>query len=226
MQQQREVFPQNTELARHIQENVAEFSRLEGNLISSAEGQIPKSLLVTSCNPGEGKTTSAAAIGVSLAEQGTNSVLLVDAHFREPGLHRLLGQTNSPGLAEVVLKEQSWQQAIRPCKGLNLHFLPAGECFDHPLSVFHSPRFNSVFGELKEHFDCIIFDGPSFLSAPECTYIAPMFQGILMVVACEQTRWQLVSVVRAKIESVHGRLIGVVMNRRKYYIPESVYKLL
>ena len=226
MQHQRGVFPQNLELSRHIQANVAEFSRFEGNLISSAEGEIPSSLLITSCSPGEGKTTSAAAIGVSLAAQGTNSVLLVDAHFRKPRLHQLLGQANSPGLTEVVLKEQSWQEAIQPCNELNLHFLPAGEFFDHPLSVFRSPRFNSILEELKEHFDCIIFDGPPFLGAPECAYIAPMFQGTLLVVACEQTRWQLASIVGTKIESVHGKLMGVIMNRRKYYIPESLYKIL
>ncbi len=226
MQQQRAVFPQNTELARHIRDNAAEFSRFEGNLISSAEGQIPESLLITSCSPGEGKTTSAAAVGVSLAAQGTNSILLVDAHFLEPRLHQLLGQTNAPGLTEVVLKEQSWREAIRPCEGLNLHFLPAGESFEHPLSIFRSPRFSAILDELKEHFDCIIFDGPPFLGVSECAYIAPMFQGILLVVACEHTRWQLVSVVQSKIESVHGRLMGVIMNRRKYYIPESLYKIL
>jgi len=183
-------------------------------------------LLITSCSPGEGKTTAAAAVGVSLAAQGTNSILLVDAHFLEPRLHQLLGQAISPGLTEVVLKEQPWQEAIRPCEGLNLHFLPAGEFFDHPLSVFRSPRFSSVLEEMKEHFDCIIFDGPPFLGVSECAYIAPMFQGILMVVACAHTRWQLVSVVSSKIESVNGRLMGVIMNRRKYYIPESLYKIL
>lgn len=226
MQQQRAVFPQNMELARHIRENASEFGRLEGNLIASAEGQLPESLLITSCSPGEGKTTAAAAVGVSLAAQGTNSILLVDAHFLGPRLHQLLGQTNSPGLTEAVLNGQSWQEAIRPCKGLNLHFLPAGEYFDHPLTVFRSPRFSSILEEMKEHFDCIIVDGPPFLGVSECAYIAPMFQGILLVVACEHTRWQLVSVVRAKIESVNGHLMGVIMNRRKYYIPEFLYKIL
>lgn len=226
MQQQSLEFPQRMELSRHLRENAAELSRFEGNLISTVDGEIPRSLLITSCSPGEGKTTSAAAIGVSLAERGTNSILLVDAHFRKPGLHRLLGQSNSPGLADVVLNEQSWQEAIQPCKGLNLNFLAAGEFSDHPLSVFKSPRFKSLLEDLKEHFDCIIFDGPPFLGASECAYIAPMFQGIIMVVSCEHTRWQLVSVATDKIESVHGHLLGVIMNRRKYYIPQSLYKIL
>ena len=130
MQQHRSEFPQNVELSRHLRENAAEFSRIEGNLISAAQGHLPKSLLITSCSPGEGKTTSAAAIGVTLTEQGTSSILQVDAHFREPRLHQLLGQANSPGLAEVVLNEQSWQEAIQHCNGLNLHFLPTGGFFN------------------------------------------------------------------------------------------------
>ena len=226
MQQRRSEFPQNMELSRHLKENAVEFSRFEGNLISAGNGQLPKSLLITSCSSGEGKTTSTAAIGISLAERGTNSILLVDAHFREPRLHKLLGQANSPGLAEVVLNEKSWQEAIQSCKGLNLHFLPTGEFLDHPLSIFHSPRFSSMLEELKEHFDCIIFDGPPFLSASECAYIAPMIQGILMVISCEHTRWELLSIAKTKIESVQGELMGVIMNHRKYYIPQSLYKIL
>lgn len=130
MQQHWSQFPQNVELSRHLGENATEFSRIEGNLISAVQGHLPGSLLITSCSPGEGKTTTAAAIGVPLAEQGTSSILLVDAHFREPGLYQLLGQANSSGLAEVVLNEQPRQEAIQHCNGLNLHFLPTSGFFD------------------------------------------------------------------------------------------------
>lgn len=216
----------NSELVQLIRKNATEFDRFEGNIISTFGGQVPQSLLITSCNPGEGKTTSAAVIGASMAARGVNNVLLVDAHIRKPRLHRLFEYENSRGLADVILKEFSWRDAIRPYANSNLHILSAGKNSENPLLVFRSPRFASILEEWKEHYDCIIFDGPSYLGAPECGYIAPMFQGVLLVVACEQTRWQLASVVKSKIEAVNGKVLGSIMNRRKYYIPQILYGIL
>lgn len=215
----------NSELVQLIRKNNSAFDRFEGNLLSASGGQIPQTLLITSCNSGEGKTTSVAGIGVSMAARGTNNVLLVDAHIRQPRLHSLFELENSPGLAEVVLMNLSWQEAIRIYSDSNLHVLSAGKHSENPLLIFRSPRFASTLEELKEHYNCIIFDGPPFLSAPECAHIAPMFQGVLLVVACEQTRWQLVSLVKSKIETAHGKVLGCIMNRRKYYIPNFLYRV-
>lgn len=221
-----ENLSHNSELERLIRSNAAEFSRVEGNIISASGEGVPKSLLVTSCNPGEGKTTSSAVIGAAIASKGSSNVLLIDAHMGNPRLHKILDQPNSTGLAEVVLSKCGWLDAVKTYHGSSLHLLPAGIKFDNPLSIFRSPRFKTVIQELKEHYDCIIIDGPPFMGSSESAYLAPMVEGILLVVACEETRWQLVSIAKSKIEAVQGRLVGVVMNRRKYYIPKGLYKFL
>jgi len=223
---QQAINPQNSELVQHIRRNSSEFDRIEGNIISAAGGQVPESLLITSCNPGEGKTTAAALIGFSMAVRGPNSVLLVDANIRKPRLHGLFDLENSSGLVEVILKKVSWQQAIRPYGDSNLHVLPAGKASENPLQIFRSPNFSSVLEEWKQHYDCIIFDGPAFLGASEGAYLAPVLQGVLLVVACERTRWELAALVKSKIEAAHGKVLGSILNHRKYYIPSFLYRIL
>ena len=212
------------ELVRLIKSNISEFDRFEGSLISAAGGQLPKTVLITSCNPGEGKTSAAAGIGVSIAARGSHNILLIDANLRKPRLHNLFGQQETPGIVEIVKEGFPWQDAITVCSEFNLHVLSAGHRTDNPLPIFRSPRFTSTMQEMQSHYDCIIVDGPSFLSASECAYIAPMFEGILLVVACERTRWEPVSLVKSRIETVHGKVLGCIMNRRKYYIPDFLYR--
>ena len=223
---QQTINSQNSELVQHIRRNVSEFDRLEGNIISACGGQVPQSLLITSCNPGEGKTTTAAVIASSLVARGAKNILLVDAHIRKPRLHQLFGFNNADGLAEVALNHSPWQETIRLYGDSNLHILCAGQTSESALQVFRSPQFASSLEEWKEHYDCVIFDGPPFLGASECAYIAPMFQGVLLVLACEQTRWELASLVKSKIETVNGKVLGCILNRRKYYIPKFLYGIL
>lgn len=209
-----------------IQHNVSEFDKLESNVIAACSGQIPQSMLISSSNPSEGKTTTAALIGMSMASRGDNNVLLVDGHIRQPALHRLFGMDNPAGLAEVILQNIPWQHVIRSYGDSRLHLMSAGNTKENPLKIIRSPEFKSTIEEWHELYDCIIFDGPQILGSSECAYLASMVEGVLLVISCEKTRWELAQTAKSKIESVKGTVIGCILNRRKYYIPGFLYGIM
>ena len=171
-----------------------------------------KTVQVTSAVKGEGKTTTAANVAVSLALAGSK-VLLVDADLRRPALHRILGLEGlDGGLSDTLSNGRSWQSAVIPTATPNLFFLNAGTVPPNPAELLSSKKMRALIDDLKENFEMVIFDSPPVLSVADAAIIASRMDGTILVSRSGFVPRHLCLQAKNSIESVNGKIIGCVLN--------------
>ena len=181
-----------------------------------------KTMLVTSAQPLEGKTTTACNIALALAYGGAR-VLLVDADMRRPGLHRPLRLTNERGLSQVLSGQARVRDVLQRTVEPNLLAMTAGQPPPNPSELLASERMKTLLTNfLHGPFDWIVIDTPPVLAVTDSVVLAPLVAGVTFVVGAEMTRRRLALRAIDTIQSSQPKQIGVVLNRvdlarNKYY---------
>lgn len=198
------------------------FRSLRTSLVARFPAAGNKTLLVTSAQPLEGKTTTAANIGLALAYSGAR-VLLIDADMRRPGLHRPLRLTNERGLSEVLMGQARARDVIQRTVDPNLLAITAGGTPPNPSELLASERMKTLLTNLAHGpFDWIIIDTPPVLAVTDAVILAPLVHGVTMVIGSEMTRRRLVEHALETMVAASPKQIGVILNkvdfaRNKYY---------
>jgi capsular exopolysaccharide synthesis family protein len=168
----------------------------------------PRSILISSCRVGEGKTTVSVNFALSLVGLG-NRVLLVDADLRRPSIHRALGLPSGPGLADHLRRGVSWQDMVRRTEVDGLHVLPSGGATPDAGDLLASRRTAELLAVAKQRFDFVIVDAPAlFISAYDARILAKHVDGLVVVVRSRETPRTLVNRIPQEVPNV----IGVVVN--------------
>jgi capsular exopolysaccharide synthesis family protein len=183
--------------------------------------QKPKTLMVTSSVPGEGKTTTAVNMAVTLADSGMR-VLLIDTDLRRPHVHHVLKMERGPGLADVLREGLDPREVIRPTRVENLWIISSGRVPPNPSELIGSTRMERLMGQLGGEFDIVICDAPSILVVTDPVLLATHVDSVIMVISANNARRE--TIVRAKklLETAKAHVAGVVLNgleatRRHYY---------
>lgn len=188
------------------------FKMLRGQILFPKEGKVPKTIMVTSSYPGEGKTYVAANLAVSIALGVNEHVLLVDCDLRKPKLHSLLGYSNKEGLHEYLLGEKSLPDLIIRTGIEKLSFLSAGGPSNHSAELLTSSKMKEFLMEVKDryHDRFTIIDGtPSQITA-ETNVLASFVDGVVFVVLAEKAPR---AAVRKSVELMgRDKTLGVVFN--------------
>jgi capsular exopolysaccharide synthesis family protein len=198
------------------------FRSLRTSLIGRYSGDGTKIIVVTSAQPLEGKTTTAANIAMALAYGGSR-VLLVDADMRRPGLHRPLRLTNERGLSQVLIGQARVRDVIQRTVDPNLLAITAGRTPPNPSELLASERMKTLLSNLSHGpFDWIVIDTPPVLAVTDAVILAPHVSGVTFVVGAEMTRRRLAERALETIISSHPKVTAVVLNRvdfarNKYY---------
>jgi len=207
----------------HVTHDFGEaFRALRTSLISKYPMAGTKILIVTSAQPLEGKTTTAANIAMALAYGGAR-VLLIDGDMRRPGLHRPLRLTNDRGLSQVLIGQARVRDVIQRTVDPNLLAITAGKMPPNPSELLSSERMQTLLTNLTHGpFDWIIIDTPPVLAVTDAVILAPMVTGVTFVVGAEMTRRRLAERALETIMSARPRYCAVVLNRvdfarNKYY---------
>ncbi len=201
------------------------FKILRAQILFASNRERPRTILVTSALPGEGKTYVSANLGVSLALGIDEFVLMVDCDLRRPRLHNLLNHSNVAGLHEYLLGDHELSELITRTGIGKLSFLPAGKPPLNPSELLSSQKMTSFIQEVRDRYPdrFIVIDSPPCEVAAEVTTLAKYVDAVVLVVRTHTTPRKLVHHAVDKI----GRqnILGVAVNGcdqaynayRKYY---------
>jgi tyrosine-protein kinase Etk/Wzc len=195
------------------------YRTLRTNLIFSQAVQTLKTIVVTSASPGEGKTTTAANLAVTFAQQGMQ-VLLVDCDLRRARLHKMFGIPREPGLTEVMLDQGDAAEVAHKTAVDGLSVLSSGTLPPNPSELLGGARMERVLEELRERFDVIILDSPPLLAASDAAVLGTKTDGVLLVVRAGQTERGAAQQAVQQLANVGARVVGAVLNDPDAKVPQ------
>lgn len=169
-------------------------------------------LQVTSASKGEGKSVTALNLATAMAMDGKR-VILVDGDMRRPSLHRMLNQSDSPGLSELLVGMRGVDEVVRDTETENLQVLCAGAIPPNPAELLGSQAFDQIMTQLEERADIVVIDSPPCMPVTDPLIIAPRMDGVLIVVHAGNTRKAGIKHVENLLRRARARVLGVVFNQ-------------
>jgi len=206
-----------------------------------------RTIMFTSCALEDGVTTTAVNFAAALSRDPNNKVLLLGANLRSPNVHTLMGQqVENKEESQLALKSNQMRSlldlaainsevldatksemfSLAKIEHQNFCVLPCGDWRSRPVNVFGSQQFTQFMEIMQERFDYVIVDAPPVQGFPETLLLASKVDGVVLVVNSGKTRRQAAIRAKKKLVETGGRLLGVVLNKRKYYIPDFIYQRL
>jgi protein-tyrosine kinase len=200
------------------------FETLKANLWIRFPGDTMNVVLLVGATNGCGVSTAAVNFAASLAQDSGAKVLLIDANVRAPKQLIFAAAQRREANARLSLERllsdaSAWQY---PSGSSNLYVLGA-KC-STPLSVFRSEAFDEFLGKVRRFFKYVVIDAPAPASHPETLLLTQKADGVILVIESEKTRKQSALWAKKQIETAGGKLLGVVLNKRRYRIPNWLYK--
>jgi capsular exopolysaccharide synthesis family protein len=188
------------------------FRNLRTSVVYATPERPPKTMLVTSLQQQDGKTSVSTNCAITLAQLGMGDVLLVDADLRHPDLHRILGVPQTPGLSDLLVGGVGVTEVIRPTRIPRLFVIPAGPVPTNPAELLFSPRFTQALAALGERFAHIVIDTPPLLGVSDTLVLAPRVEGVILVLRHRHAGRDAAQRAVQMLGSVRARLLGVVLN--------------
>ncbi len=208
------VIPQNVGALIHegVDSPHAEAYRvLRTNILFSRKDPTFNTVTVVSGGAGEGKSTTIFNLATIFAQNG-DRVLVVDSDLRRPSLHKLLKVSNSIGLTNYLLKQNSLEEVIQTTAVPTLNFLPSGKLPSSSLGILNSSAMKDFIHMVKKRYDFVFFDSPPIMGVSDASVLASEMDMAVLVI--QYRKYPQAMTIRAKqmVEKVGGNLLGVVLN--------------
>lgn len=185
---------------------------LRTNLSFSTDHGVPRSILITSTRPAEGKSTTSYALATVVA-RSAKRVVLIDADMRSPSLHHIFGVQNGAGLSNYLAGEKDLARLIHRPDGESPAFIAAGP---HPPSapeLLASDRVSELIAELLTQFDHVIFDAPPVMGLADAPLLASEVEGVVYVLEANSTDRRMVRVAVNRLRSTRANIIGAILTK-------------
>lgn len=185
-----------------------------------------QSVVVTSPNPAEGKSTITANLAVVFAQQGKR-VLLIDSDLRKPTVHYTFHIENHIGLTNILTRQATLENAVKPTEQDNLWVLTSGPIPPNPSELLGSKSMNALLEKAKIEYDLVIFDSPPVLAVSDTQILSNLTDGTVLVISSGNTQINSAKKTKELLESAKANIIGVVLNNKKekdspyYYYEEK-----
>ena len=196
------------------------YRSLRTNIQYSSFDNKYQTLVVTSANPDEGKTTVAGNLALALA-QGESKVLLVDCDMRRPSIHKTFKISNTYGISDLLVGNKKLESVANKYND-NLSIVPAGKIPPNPAEMLASKAMTAFLEEMKNYFDYIVLDTPPLQAVTDAQVLSTKVDGSLIVVRAGVTKKDAVHDAVSIINKVNGNIIGTVLigaynSRDRYY---------
>ncbi len=178
---------------------------------STPEGA-PRTLLVTSSRPAEGKSTTAYATALNLARLGRR-VLLADGDLRNPSMHRVVGAENDAGMSNLLSGNATLAELTKPTGQAGLDFIPCGPIPPNPAELWGGDRVKQILDDAVRHYDHIVIDGPPVLGFADSPLLASAVGGTIFVLESKSTRRAQARGALKRLGLGRGRILGVVLTK-------------
>ncbi len=188
------------------------FHRLYINLLSAIKKTSLRTLLITSVEPAEGKSTITVNLALTMARVG-HKVAIVDADLRRPTIHRLLDLHNEEGLSNVLSGQKTLPDVVQTTLSPNLRVLTSGPLPPEPTGLLSSDQMQSTLKQLAEQCDIVLVDTPAFLAVADAAHLTSRVDGVLLVAQYGHTRRDGVHETLQQLTELDICPLGIVVNR-------------
>jgi protein-tyrosine kinase len=202
------------------------YEALKTNLLARYPEKSIKTILFSGTSHGDGASTTAVNFAGTLARNCQLKVLLMEANLRTPSLHEVFHLEPENGLSDVLSNGTRLASCIKKVGSDNLYVVTRGGKQASPVSLFESERFCEFLKTVRDQYDYVILDGPPVPTFSEARVICAKVDGVVMVVESGKTREQVAVRAKKALEEAGAKVLGVVLNKRKFPIPEWIYRRL
>jgi capsular exopolysaccharide synthesis family protein len=170
-------------------------------------------LLITSPSKWEGKSTTAANIAVSMAQQ-KEKVLLIDGSLRNPSIHQIFKVSNMNGLTDVLTGKVTFDEAVFSSEIGSLDILTSGDTPFDPAELLASKMMKQLIQEVNNHYDFVLIDSPSVLEVTDTKILASLCDGVVLVVIQDKTTMESAFESKKVLEYAKTQIVGVIVNEK------------
>lgn len=189
-----------------------EFRTIRTNVHFASDEQKSKIFLITSPKTGEGKSTTAANLAVSMAQQ-EERVLLVDANLRRPAIHLIFKTPNSVGLSDVLTGSTTFEEAVIHTEIGRLQVLSSGTTINNPAELLASSMMKKLLQKAANEYDIVLIDSSPVLELTDTKLIASQCDGVLLVLHQGNTQIEDAAEAKKVLEFAKAKVSGVILNK-------------
>jgi capsular exopolysaccharide synthesis family protein len=186
----------------------------------------PRVVVFAAVDHGNGCSEIAASVAGTLAQNAPGSVCLVEANFRSPSLPKMLGTTNYHGLTDALLEPGSIRSFMKPVWNQDLWLISSGPIAADSPNLLSSEQMRARARELRGEFDFVIIDAPPISRYADAIALGNLSDGVVLVLEAESTRREAARIAVANLRSSGIPVLGAVLNKRTFPIPERIYNIL
>jgi capsular exopolysaccharide synthesis family protein len=188
------------------------FRSIRTGILFSRRDEEIKTFLISSAGPGEGKTTVAVNLAVTMAQAGRGRVLLIDADLRKARVHKALGVENRSGLTNCLVGSAKLSEAVRETRVENLYVLSAGPTPPNPAELLGGHRMAEIIEEASREFGKVVIDTPPLVAVTDTCLLSPLVDGIFLVISMGKTSWRLIERGKQALAAVGVETTGAIVN--------------
>jgi len=215
--------PRSTDGGRDLQLVQEEYQKLRASLVTVAVPSGLHTILITAPRHGEGTTTVAIGLASALAKERESRVLLVEGNLRTPALAAILSLPTTTGFTDFAAGRVASEALPIRLDDLNFSVVTAGEPSGAAVDI---DVIDGVLSSLHAQYDFIVVDGPPVNSYADTSVLSTKVDGVILVIEADQTPVSEADVAKRQLEKVGARILGVVLNRRRSYLPAFLESVL
>ncbi|PGA19889.1 tyrosine protein kinase [Priestia aryabhattai] len=190
-----------------------QFRAIKANLHFLTKEKTCKLILITSPEKGEGKSTTAANLAVSMAQK-EGKIILIDANLRNPAIQDIFNVPNNRGLIDILKTEESFEEVVHQTRIENLDVLTSGSSLSHFVELLGTNTMQNLLTKLSACYDTILIDSSSLLTSPETRVLSTYCDGVILILKREKTKVEKIEETKRVLDIAEAKLVGVVMHEK------------